>query len=85
MTDRFLGKIVYYRPRRSELPIGATPSLGDDCSVTVVTVVRAVVLFHRAVLKRVPSAERSVMRSVLQHTKTRAANKMLQLVISVAV
>ena len=26
-----------------------------------------------AVLKRVPSAERSVMRSVLQHTKTRAA------------
>ena len=27
----------------------------------------------RAVLKRVPSAERSVMRSVLQHTKTRAA------------
>ena len=28
---------------------------------------------QRAVLKRVPSAERSVMRSVLQHTKTRAA------------
>ena len=45
------------------------PCQVDDPIFSVVGVSR----WEGAVLKRVPSAERSVMRSVLQHTKTRAA------------
>ena len=43
------------------------------CFIRHFTLYNVKSLENRAVLKRVPSAERSVMRSVLQHTKTRAA------------